>query len=425
MSSTDLDAYAIEGLNIQEVAIDEDEEARRYMIKMYERIHRLEKPTAKILSEEAIESSGESNVSTSLTFSDDSFDEDIPEALQVQNFVEVDANGDQYIAPIFKTAADIQKWMRIVEHHEARFKTIMEKLQKVQSAERILKHLEEVRKQIWSKKLRRIKDKSKIEAIHRTLFISYAENMIVSEIGSVGLACRDISCVTDSATEGLWAMSQPQSVAADKILKDLGTNRVVLTRRFRFNSRQTEWLIRILFSSRPDITAKAKLDFSAQVDDSMITDISERPSKVLEIVCAEARLTQKEILYLVFPKDEKTENRQCLSCNTAVSIAEVVYHTKCKTIVWLTESARFRYTEAEKCLRPSDMIYLSPVTKANLNEILRIHALFKRDIVHSTATDDVIWKRRDDGRLEQVKVRSEKEVNIVGTLAWRKAHGLI
>lgn len=76
-------------------------------------------------------------------------------------------------------------------------------------------------------------------------------------------------------------------------------------------------------------------------------------------------------------------------------------------------------------MRPSDMTYLSPGTKANLNEILRIHALFKRDIVHSTATEDIIWKRRDDGRLEQVKVRSEKESDIIGTVAWRRAHGLI
>lgn len=425
MSSTDFSAFDIEGLTIEEIPIDDEAESRRYMIKMYERIRRLEKPTAKILSEEAIESNGESSTSTCLTFSDDSFDEEIPDALQVKDFVQVDAQGNHLIVPIFKTAEDIQKWMRVVEHHESRLMKIIAKLKKVQDVSEIQEKFENARKEIFDKKFKRLKDKSKIEAIKRTLFISFAENEIISKIGSIGLKFQNISCKTDGATDGLWAQSQPHNSATDKMLQNIGTKRIVLTRRFKFNSRQTDWLIKILFSSRHDVIAKAKLDLLSQIDDSMVQDVIDKPSKVLEIVCAEARLTQNEILYLVFPKDEKSDNRQCLSCNTAILIAEVVYHKQCKTIKWLAQSARFSYAEVEKCLRPSEMTYLSPATKANLNEILRIHALFKRDIVHSTATEDVIWKRRDDGRLEQVKVRSERESNIVGTVAWRREHGLI
>lgn len=136
----------------------------------------------------------------------------------------------------------------------------------------------------------------------------------------MGLACKDISCVTDNATEGLWASSRPENRTTDEMLKEIGTQRIVLTRRYRFNSKQTDWLIKLLFSSKHEVKAKAKLDLFSQLDDGMINDIMTRSSKVLEIVCAEARLTQNEILYLVFPKDERTDNRQCLSCNTSVAI---------------------------------------------------------------------------------------------------------
>lgn len=154
-------------------------------------------------------------------------------------------------------------------------------------------------------------------------------------------------------------------------------------------------------------------------------DIIADPKRVLEIVCAEAMLSQTEILYLVFPKSERTEDRSCLYCDNAVNLGETVYHKNCPVIQWLTRAARFRYEESDQYLIPMEMTYLQPEVRANITEILKIHAMFKRDIIQKTTTEDIIWKRKDDGKLEKVQVRSHNERDIVGTYAWRKAHGLV
>lgn len=202
----------------------------------------------------------------------------------------------------------------------------------------------------------------------------------------------------------------------------MGTSRMVLTRRFKFNARQTENLVSLLFSFELDKRARAKLDLNASVEQDIFQELVQYPGRTLEIVCAEVILTKQEILYLVFPKTNT--QRICLSCRTAVELSAVVYHSKCRTVEWLTKFCKFKYDDTDQCITEKDDYYLNPQSRRLLVKILNIHAQLKRDVVTRDGRETILWKRSEDGKLIKTPIRSQREEDLVGSYAWRKAHGL-
>lgn len=82
---------------VEEIPIDEEEESKRYMLSMYERLNRLREKHS--LEEEVISSSSTSGKSTSIIFSDDSAEELEPDVLQIETFLTVNEKGT-YDVPI-------------------------------------------------------------------------------------------------------------------------------------------------------------------------------------------------------------------------------------------------------------------------------------------------------------------------------------
>ncbi|KDR11685.1 hypothetical protein L798_14569 [Zootermopsis nevadensis] len=96
-----------------------------------------------------------------------------------------------------------------------------------------------------------------------------------------------------------------------------------------------------------------------------------------------------------------------------------MYHTECPVIRWLAKHCRFIYDRTEQCLTPKSSKYVTAEKRRLIDEILQAHAQLKRDIVKTTDTETIIWKRHEDGRLTRIPVRSQRESEVVGSFAWR------
>jgi hypothetical protein len=61
--------------HVEEIHINEDEEYKRYTLRLYERLHRIEEVSTRATAEEAIEANSESSSITLISLSDDSLSE--------------------------------------------------------------------------------------------------------------------------------------------------------------------------------------------------------------------------------------------------------------------------------------------------------------------------------------------------------------
>lgn len=418
----DQDMEEIFGMGIpqpEEVSVDEEEEAKTYALKLYERIRRIEKN----VEEEVVASHSDSSISTSLTFSDDSFAGATPDMLDVKEFLKIEVNGKVTIVPSFKEVRKTKEWIKILDHHESRARDILSQLTTVDPDDKIIKKVAELKQQADSINVAHLKDKTKKNVAIRTIFVGLIEDLIVSELGSLAFHLGDVRATIDDATQGIW-INNIDDGEGRRILQHLGSSRIVISKRYKFDAHQTNSLINMMFSSRMDVRAQAKLNLNAKLEPGVYHEIIANPGQVLELVCSEAVLTQMEILYLVFPQSERSSGRVCLHCSTNIMLSRAVYHTQCATIKWLTTHCRFKYDPIDQCLTPKEAIFLNAEKRRRVIEILKLHSQLTRDIVVKSAKETVIWQRRDDGRLVKIPVLSRREDEIVGSYAWRKAHGL-
>lgn len=85
----------------------------------------------------------------------------------------------------------------------------------------------------------------------------------------------------------LW-LSQQSSKEMQRLLELLDTARIVPAQRYKVNSIQANNLVRMMFSSRPDVPSNAKFVLFARLDEDVQRDLREEPGKALEIVGAGA-----------------------------------------------------------------------------------------------------------------------------------------
>lgn len=208
-----------------------------------------------------------------------------------------------------------------------------------------------------------------------------------------------------------------------ELLSGIATNRLAINYKYKLDFNQIENLVNLAFSSKPD--AKAKFNLLARVNGKVFGEILNESKKVLEIAITEASLTQTEVLYLVFPAQDKSGDRRCAACETAQNLDGAVYHAECPVVKWLTEKCRFRYDREDGCLYPKEHLWLAPGKRRLLVEILSYHAKLRVDVVKRIANETVYYKRTDSGDLIPKQLRSQRDDQIVGTYAWLRAHGLV
>lgn len=228
----DLSLFDLGNITVQEIRADDDEEAKQYMVKMYERIRRLEKPTPTEMVSEVSTSASEKEKSVSLTFEDDSFDEVFPEVKDVRDNMPFQIRGETISVPIFKNKKQLKQWIKVLDHHEARLLNIMFKVERITDITHIKQEMDAIKIEVRQLDLAKLKDKSKIDAIRRTLNVARAEELVLREIGSLGQVFQDLFGVIDPVTDGLWLQENEKNERLQGILQKIGTRRIV------FNSRQ-------------------------------------------------------------------------------------------------------------------------------------------------------------------------------------------
>lgn len=106
MSCITDDIFGVENQVIQEISIDEPEETRSYMLTLYKRLRRIENgPT----DDEVISSNSNSLISTSITFSEDSFEGDLPRPEEASRIEVVRVLDQDLPVPIFKNNAALRR----------------------------------------------------------------------------------------------------------------------------------------------------------------------------------------------------------------------------------------------------------------------------------------------------------------------------
>lgn len=281
---------------LEEIPIDEEEEAKKYMLTMYERLNRLRDKHE--LEEEVIRSSESSGTSSSIVFSDDSVNEEESDVMHIHAFLTVNRNVHYEVVPVLK-AVSMRQWNTVV-HHERRIKDVMYKLGRIKDQRQLVLAIRKAGQLDQYEGLIKTKNKIQKHLATRTLAVCAMERIAFEAIGNIAFNLKDIECMIDSTTNGVW-INSPEKQEAKSFIADMGTNRMVLTRRFQFNSRQTDNLVLLMFSTEPDKGAHAKLDLNASLAQDVFKEVVQYPGRTLEIVCVEAMLTRKEVLYLVFP----------------------------------------------------------------------------------------------------------------------------
>jgi hypothetical protein len=420
--SSDFDDFFSFGIpEIEEIHVDEDEEAKAYALSIYERINKLRNAKAE---EEAIASSQNSGSSISVVFSDDSAEDKDPDYIDIKDFLEVKVDGSVRVVPTFKTADKMREWEEVLHHHERRALDMIHRITQLPENKHFKQHVLGETQQRIGRTVLNVRDKHRKNLALLTIRIGAMEEVIKEKLTQIADSLKSANFSLDNVTDGVWV--DPDEEEGDaKILSQLSTHRVVLQNRFKFDYRQTADLVNIMFSESPDVRAASKLNLSSKLSQTIYAEVIQYPGRTLDIVTAEARLTRDEILYLVFPKGERTNERKCLTCQTTVNINDVVYHKQCRTVKWLKQHCHFQYDSEDRCLTLPRQVYLTPTRRRLLVEVLKAHAMLKRDIIQRTPTETVIWTRHEDGSLHKVPVRKQREDEIVGSYAWRRKHGLV
>lgn len=299
---------------IEDINVDHKQEAREYTSKMYKRIRCLEKPAADAVQNEILEATSSSSSSNSVTFYEDTIQKKIPTLIQVKKLVQVEIDGDIYQAPIFHKPDQMEEWNRILSHHEKRINDIVDKLKQIGREQMVTAKMASIHRRLKGWTPKDTKDKS-------TVMVGAMEKIIEYELGEFGLKMQNVSTSVDSLTQGLWVKEQ-ESSEIQKFLESLGTRRVILTQRCKFNSQQADNLVKMMFSAKPDIRAKAKLDLMSRIDYSVQKDLLQDAEKVLEIILVEAYLTQDEILHTLFQINDKLNDHTCIACLASIRLVD-------------------------------------------------------------------------------------------------------
>ena len=402
------------------IPISEDEIYQQHVMSLYSRIKRIEGRSRVEMSEEILQSSDQRDKQTLLDTSPskNSSPELVFDISQIKEFVKIDTEYGTYTVPIPKHEF-LQQWDAVLTTHE---NFIESKVQNIEEFEQHQYNIIQVIRDHVSTIPLTCKNKQRVKILRRCIATLIAEDLLYRKLDQVIEHLSTVYAGQDSAYEGLWLSTDNRD--SQQFLNTIGTKFVPVTRRYKLDAITTAHLIQHTFTQDHEIRAKAKLSMSSRLPSQTYNEIVQDPSRVLEIVIAEACLTPDEIVGLLFPKSKSGKDRVCVHCKTTVHGNDLTYHGKCKVVQWLEQRSHFEYDTIEKAFKRRKKVWINPKQRARLIEILRLNAALKRDIVIQNDEGTTIWQREEDGTLKRVAVSTQRPENIVGTYEWRKRHGI-
>jgi hypothetical protein len=116
---------------VEEVPVDEEEEYKKYALRLYERLHRIEEVSTRTIAEEAIEANSESSYITIVSLSDDSLtDVNIDkEDIKAYHPIEVDGKRFEVTEP---TPRALKTRQKVLKHHEDKTSQNLDMLRQVE-----------------------------------------------------------------------------------------------------------------------------------------------------------------------------------------------------------------------------------------------------------------------------------------------------
>lgn len=263
------------------------------------------------------------------------------------------------------------------------------------------------------------KDKGRLAFFRTVLENVQLHKLIQREHEYVAQECEDVLCEPEENGNGLYVKSRGEM---PKFVEEIGTKYITTTSKHRMNAHQVSNLITAIFESDHETRARSKLDLVATLQQNSMELYHSNPSRLLLEALAEARVTTDEILGLLFPRG-KGQHARCPSCNINVTLAKTLYHKKCATVRWLTAICHFKYDEDEQALTTVEVRYLTPETRYKLITVLKRAAAMRRAVLIKNATEVSVWNL-DGVRANKKVLKTIKPNEVVGSYAWRQAHGL-
>lgn len=117
------DIFGVAVRMMEEIQVDEEEQAKKYILSLAERIARLRKKYD--LEKESINSNSQSGSSVSFVLSDDSAREVEPDCIYISSFLEIDHAGVVYSVPKLSKTNATEQWKAVLSHHSNRLQSMI------------------------------------------------------------------------------------------------------------------------------------------------------------------------------------------------------------------------------------------------------------------------------------------------------------
>jgi hypothetical protein len=229
---------------------------------LYERLHRIQEVTNKTIAKEAIESNSKSSSVTIISLSDDSLSDIVIDKDDVKTYHQIDVNGKVFEVPE-PTPRTHKTWQKVLKHHENRLIQNLEALCQVEKTNDYKEVIKQT-KEMVDKIVISVRSWERAEIMRRMLLIMMSEEYIYSQVGKVSEYLKDAKASIDSLSDGLW-LDESTNPETTTFLENIRTQRIILSQKYQFDDIQTKQLTRLLFSSKPDVRAYAKLSLNAKL----------------------------------------------------------------------------------------------------------------------------------------------------------------
>lgn len=245
------------------------------------------------------------------------------------------------------------------------------------------------------------------------------ERYLKERLQTFAKTCKGITMKPDAVSDGLWAMIESKAFISTGLEE---APDIVQERVLRLDSKSLNLLIEIHFSKNPSKRANAKVDLSSKLSDTSLDMMRKEPDKMLLIAFAEAKLTNAEMLALMFPIG-KSGLHKCINCNVNITLSGKTYHSRCKVVDWLIKYQGFMYLEEEAALVSIRKKYVDAQTRARLSQLLTLHDRLNNDVIVRSSRETFVWKRNADSTLTRQQVLGQAEEEVIGTRAWKEKRG--
>jgi hypothetical protein len=210
--------------------VDEDEEYKKYTLRLYARLHRIEEVSIRTIAEEAIEANSESSSITIVSLSDDSLSDVNIDKDDIKTYHSIEVGSKRFEVPE-QTPKALKIWQKVLKQHEDKTAKNLELLRQVEPDKDYL-GVVKTKCGAVSRIEMPIRSRERGEVMRRLLLLMITEDYLYSQVGRISTYLKDAKAVVDELSDGLW-LDHVSNPDAEEFLKGKGTRRIVPSQKYR------------------------------------------------------------------------------------------------------------------------------------------------------------------------------------------------